>query len=180
MIGMLDTRSLHTSRQAGFNLLEVTVALGILALVVVHIAGSLIDCQKLAQDAESTRLAYEAAHNELEQLRALPFGTVASAASGRQFVVSELKPRQGPDPNHGKVQVYLNEGASDSIARTAAGTGFDLDGNGVKNDVLATDSKYRVLPVSIEITWDSPVNGTGTYRLNAVLSSKKDFLRRKG
>ncbi|MBI4582471.1 MAG: hypothetical protein HY717_00360 [Planctomycetes bacterium] len=179
MAGTLNQLSIHSSRQAGFNLLEATVALGILALVVVHIAGSLIDCQKLAQDAESMRLAYEAAHNELEQLRALPFGTVAGTASGRQFVVSSLKPRLGSDPNHGKVQVYLNEGASDNVARTASGTGFDFDGNGVSNDVLAADSRYRVLPVSIEITWDSPLNGTGTYRLNAVLSSKKDFLRRK-
>ena len=168
------------SRQQGAYLVEMALTLALLGLLVLAAAGTLLSSRKLAEDSELDRLAREAAHNELERLRSLPFPDVATSAQGRAFVVDALPPRVGGDPNHCRVTVHLDEDDANNPALQVGAGGVDLDGNGSASDSLAVTSRYRVIPVTIDVTWDSPSGQQHNFELNAVVTSNSDFLRLKG
>jgi len=164
--------------EAGFHLFELAISLALFALIVLNAVGTLLGSNALARETEMQRIAREAAENQIELLRATPFPAVAAAAQGRVFSVPDLHDTSG-STNQGKVTVFLSEGDPDSPAQPSSRSGFDLDGNGITNDVLAVTDKYRVLPIRVEVTWNSG-SGPQTYEVDAILTSADDFLRQDG
>lgn len=178
-------------RDGGLSLLEMAVAVSLLTVIVLSSMESLLNSLKLADDTDLSRIARQAAHNELERLRAVDFALVAQDANGRTFAVAELPPLS-TNADHGVVTVFLDEDDLSSpvmptgVLGFASGddegeaTNFDLDGDGDGTETLTNTSRYRVLPVSISITWENGQGQAATYTLNAVLSPRTDFTRTQG
>ncbi len=164
-------------RNDGTTLLELAAALAVFTTLVLVAVQSLLHSRRLSFESELYRIARQAAHNELERLKSLPFPELARAANGHEFSVNDLPARSGEAAAIGTVRVFLDEDDSDSPA--FSGAGFDLDGSGTRDDTLTVDSRYRVLPVRIDVLWESS-GVVNRYRLDAVVSSRNDFMRMEG
>ena len=79
----------------GFTLVEVLIAIGILAVVIVGLLQLFIYCSTLAEAAGNTTLAINEAQNKMEEIRGHDFSTVAvdyasGGTPGNTFTLTNL------------------------------------------------------------------------------------------
>ena len=79
----------------GFTLVEVLIAIGILAIVIVGLLQLFVYCSTLAEAAGNTTLAVNEAQNEMEEIRNHSFGSIATdyasgGTPGNTFTLTNL------------------------------------------------------------------------------------------
>jgi prepilin-type N-terminal cleavage/methylation domain-containing protein len=162
----------RTRRQAGLTLIETIIALVVLSLVVLFSIFELVKTQAASHELDARRLARQAIVNEIERMHAEPFDSLAASLIGRTFFVEGLAPRAGGEP-HGEVEVFLDEGDPDNPAR-ATDTGWvDLNGNQETGEDLGPDTRLRLLPVKVDVTYRTRRGGESTVSVHAIIAPRR-------
>lgn len=86
---------IKTLKNQGFTLVEVLIAIGILAVVIVGLLQLFVYCSRLAETAGNTTLAINEAQNKIEEIRNHDFSTLATdyasgGTPGNTFALTSL------------------------------------------------------------------------------------------
>jgi type II secretory pathway pseudopilin PulG len=164
-------------RSAGIALVEILVALSVLAIGFLSLVATLAQNARLQRLTHEKHLAILGAESVLEDLRRGEFRTLASrygpsGSPGPDFDLVGLNPRStDPDGHVGRISFLLDETASDPIA-AAFELPRDLNGDGDALDVhVAAD--YRILPGRIVIEW-AGAGGDSRIEVRALLIDSED------
>lgn len=161
-------RTLPRRSRAGMTLLDVLMAISVLAVAVGLTSVTISSSARYAKGARETVVAYEAAESMMAELESRDFATVfadfngttaddGADSPGQHFVVDGLDARpEDVDGFAGRVlfpttamaPAVLRENLDDPLFGLPA----DLDADGAIDgtDKAAT---YRILPVRIEVEW---------------------------
>jgi type II secretory pathway pseudopilin PulG len=169
------------------TMLEVAVALAVLAVGASAAAHALLGLSELARAASERSLAQTAAQNRLEVMQGADFAEVfvrfnAVAADdpalgvspGNAFDVLGLEPQPGDVDGLAGEIIFPGNGASlsEQAVDTELGMPRDLNGDAAM-DALNHATDYRVLPLRIRVRWRG-VSGDHVYELGAMLSNDKN------
>jgi type II secretory pathway pseudopilin PulG len=145
--------------RSGVSLLEIIVALGVLAIGMVGLVSVIVHTSRHNATMRENLIAMRGAEKQIEVLQNTSFDqifTTYSAAGNSTFDVTGLKPvppatRVGTILFPGGAQ--LLETATGALMGTAAT--LDLNGNGSIDtaDLSPAPVTYTLLPVSIELKW---------------------------
>ncbi|MBM3991155.1 MAG: hypothetical protein FJ298_09120 [Planctomycetes bacterium] len=165
-------RPFHRCARSGMTLIEVTIAMGVLTVAVFLFTGVVASSSRIGSEKRQQSVAAHAARSILERLRGAAFASVwtsynaqplddplgAGSAAGANFAVPGLDPRpDDPDGFVGRISLPEQLGAlREDADDPELGLPRDLDG-----DTLVDDEDhrgdYRILPVKVEIAWQSPL-----------------------
>jgi prepilin-type N-terminal cleavage/methylation domain-containing protein len=173
--------------RAGFSIVELMIAVVVLAIAVCGLSSSILSSMVLNRVNRETTVAQQAAREMLEQIHGEEFGQAFFAFNatvgdyggldverGPGFAVPGLDVRTGdPDGLAGRVvfptiDVLGAEQLREDVVDAALGLPRDLDGDGV----IGTDDvsgDYILLPVRIVVEWRG-VRGDRQLTLESVLS----------
>lgn len=183
-------------RAAGFSLLEVLVALSILALGLLAHASNSFSGQRLTQSEARRGTAIQTLRRFLERMRSdVAFATLYD----RCRTLYDLAPQTDP-PAHAPARYYAdfevpaelgdvrvlvevprsppaNDPGGDWVLRedvtlAAHGLPFDLDGDGVIDD-QPKDGDYRALPVLIHFAWTGVGDAPQRLRVSTWLKGER-------
>jgi prepilin-type N-terminal cleavage/methylation domain-containing protein len=171
----------------GYSLLEVVVALAIVTVAILALAGSIYQSNLLQQSSGERMIAYNAARSLIEKMRSVPLSEVyarynaspgddpggSGTAAGPFFDVQGLVA-----PGGGRVGcVRFPEAGSPATLREdvrdaafAMPEGRDLNRDG-QIDSASRAGDYAILPVRIELAWEG-VRGRQKLEFNALLTEK--------
>lgn len=173
----------------GLTLVEITVSLAVLTVSVYLLSSTITSVLVHAESKQERTLAVDAAMNQLELMRSLPFEELFSlynadaaddpggpgTAPGPHFEVRGLAPRDSdPDGFVGQVVLpsetsYLRENA----ALTALSMPRDLNGD-VMIDGEDHAGDYILLPVLVRIEWDGRV-GRRSFEMSTLLAKMEKY-----
>jgi type II secretory pathway pseudopilin PulG len=142
------------ARTRGLSLLEVAVAVSVMSVAFMGLFTSLASSSALSAASSEDVLALQCAQNQLEAMKATPFGNVFAyyyAPAGKVFPVSGLGPHAS-----GRV-TFLSEQSYGAI--TGKPVDLDFDGSTVGTTPTAS---YAYFPVQVTITWRSRSNRAAT------------------
>lgn len=170
--------ALRSRGMAGITVIELIMAIGVLAVALLSLVTVLASSGSLQQSTREKALAYNAARQKIEEMRNRPLNEVYRAFNGRTsddivgvvcpgktFTVAGLVP-QGSRPVGEIVFPENSSGLLDErIVDPTLGMPKDLTGDGdadeVENAAVSsphrplTDRDYRILPVKIVVRWMS-------------------------
>lgn len=173
-------------RRAGFSLVDVCVAIAILAIAMGTLIGTVFYALRLEEANEETAAASQLARTLLERIDTLPFEQIYSAYN--------LNPADDPDPGvdhlallHGDdpLQVLGRKGGAaisvvfpgdegkelrEDVDNPALGLPRDLNGDGAV-DKQDHSGDYTLLPVTLRLAWDGAA-GPRTLELSTLLRSR--------
>lgn len=156
------------SPSGGFTLLELMIAMSIVAIAMLALMSTLFQTSRLQATIREQTLAYNGARLKIEELRNIPFSTIYNlykqGTTLNTFTVSGLNVASGtsvgqisfPEDSSGSGSTNLREYVVDS----ALGMPRDLNGDGII-DTLSHSNDYILLPVKVVITWKG-IGGTPT------------------
>ncbi len=163
---------LRRRARSGMTLIEVTIAMGVLTVAVFLFTGVIASSSRIGSEKRQQSVAAHAARSQLERLRGLPFEQVwalcnertdddpagAGTAPGPHFSVPGLDVRPDDSDGHvGRIGVPSVAGALREDAQSIElGLPRDLDGDSLV-DERDHASDYRILPVRVEVEWQSPL-----------------------
>jgi len=160
--------------QSGIALVEILVALSLLAIGFLSLVATLAQNARLQRLTHEKHLAVLGAESILEDLRRTDFNQLVAthAGSEQHFDLTGLSAREGDGDGHvGRIFFVLDETANDSVAK-AFELPRDLNGDGDALDKnVAAD--YRILPVRIQVDWTG-VGGASSIEVRAVLIGPED------
>lgn len=125
------------NKKRGFSLVEVIVAIGIMAFALVGILGTYITCLTLISTSKNVNAATNAAQGIIEEIRSTPFTQIMSNYNGMIFTVNDIPSSVGV--------VYINNSTAPANANLILATvsvcwrqgnrviGEDANLNGVLN-----------------------------------------------
>lgn len=154
-------------RRRGFMLVEVTLAVGVIAIAILAVLASITLAGRLSQSEREIALATEGIDKQLAELRNAPFNSLYQqfGPTGIQtFDVPGLSsPSGGPA---GSIQLVVNE--TSNIPQL--GLPRDLNGDG---DALDTNvsSFYVLMPVTLNVQWTGPT-GNQRVQLHTLLANR--------
>ncbi|MCA9321660.1 MAG: hypothetical protein KDB53_13045 [Planctomycetes bacterium] len=192
-------RPLTQIRQAGFALMEVTMAIGMLTLGAVGTASVIMTARSAENTSRIERTSIKAAEELMEKIDGYAFDAIFASfnadpgddpqgpgtAPGGAFLIDVLgngSYRFLSNPADGKgvvcnVTIKFPVNAAGRLDETAAGIGMgtdlDLDGDGVQTTTDA-GATYDILPVSLTIDWQSPGSSGSTSFLRVLGRKSKD------
>lgn len=159
------------SSQAGFTLIEVMIAIAMVAIGLSTYVVSIALASVTSEVNRQSALAIRAGQQQMEQLKGADFATVFASfnwvpaddpgvpgsAPGASFDVDGLDPIDGdPDGRVGEISFPVTAGAlgvlREDLALSALGMPLDLDGDGVV-DASDHSGDYRLLPVRVRLQW---------------------------
>lgn len=165
-------RPLHRSARSGMTLIEVTIAMGVLTVAVFLFTGVVASSSRIGSEKRQQSVAAHAARSALERLRGADFPSLwtnyndsatddpqgPGTAPGAHFAVPGLDPRpDDPDGFVGRILLPERDGAlREDASDVELGLPRDLDGDTLVDD-LDHRGDYRILPVKVEIAWQSPL-----------------------
>ena len=149
---MAQTRS--TRREAGFTVLEAAVAMGMLAVALLSLWGTLVYCSRSNVAAEQKKRAMNAAQAKIEELKSRPFSTLIAeygpgGGIGDSFLVRSLDDEI--EQAEGRIIFYTDE--TDTVTDPTIGLPMDLNGDGDSTDTDVAGN-FQLLPVKVSIHWD--------------------------
>ncbi len=173
-----------TSREQGFNILELLIGFTILSTMILGVAATVSSSQKSVHANEDVQTARHIAENEIERIRSLPFdqaivpntemgGTQIFGPYGyQQFYYSYYFLDDLPGYSYCLTYYYLGEDLNPVM-----GDDIDMNGDGDSDDVLTPTDPYQILPVLVYIRWE-PIPGKAQfYTQRAIISPKTGFMR---
>jgi prepilin-type N-terminal cleavage/methylation domain-containing protein len=144
--------------EAGFGLLEVAVAVAVLAVALCGLFASLGASVAARGASDDTEVARAALRSKLEEMRASDFSTFFSAWSGYTWPVAGLL-ASSRGAAAGSITL-LTEAQASAFFRAAGGPGLvDLDGNGVFDEVKPAAAGWRAYAVRASILWGDKTCG---------------------
>jgi type II secretory pathway pseudopilin PulG len=173
-------------RRAGFTVLEVTVASGVLVIGLLGMASSLAASLRLIEVNRETMVAHQAARGLAEEMQNGTFSQVfanynsdpsddpggAGRGKGQSFKVTGLRGKSSGQ-GAGRVEFPVPNGEtriSESMVDRELGMPRDLNGDGVISaGPLA--GNYVVLPVRIRVGWDG-VGGAREVEFHTLLMNR--------
>jgi len=173
-------------RRAGFSLVETLLATVVLAVALAGALGSITSSALLGESTRGITQAYLAAHEKLEELKALPARDVFAlfnddpsddpdgpgTAPGPGFAVAGLDPAPGDaDGLAGEVRLPADPAEASLLIESndlpEFGLPRDLDADGATDDEDHAGD-YVLLPVRVRIEWGGP-GGRRNLTLETVL-----------
>ena len=177
------------NKEAGMTLLEVVIAVAVLAVAVCGTVGAMLACYQMNTRSREENLATAAAQDMLATIRETPFENIVASFSGTTFRVNGLNtPAGGAD--HGEVIIIADETPDEAVYSRdlelpAGPDGLDLNGDGDRTDVLnapdptstfpydldgdgalvtgaVAPANFKLIPVVVLVRWES---STGMARL---------------
>jgi type II secretory pathway component PulJ len=158
----------------GIALVEILVALSLLAIGFLSLVATLAQNARLQRITHEKHLAVLGAESILEDLRRADFRELVAEYGGskRHFDLVGLSPQSGDaDGRVGRILFVLDETATDSVAQ-AFELPRDLNGDGDALDA-SVKADYRILPVRIQVDWHG-AGGNSTIEVRAVLIAPED------
>lgn len=175
---------------AGFSLIEVVIALAVVAFAGMALMDAMFGTQKLISASKENTYAMNAAREKLEEVRRYTFADIfayynnnaaddpggAGTAPGNSFTVSGLYVQSGDTDGMAGRIIFPQSGTNliETYVDTSMGmpsTGKDMNGDGVINSA-SRNSDYIVLPVKISIEWRSGDGVNRTYSLNTFITPR--------
>ena len=140
-----DCRSTsHGDKISGRTLIESLLALTLIAVVLMGIAGTFLSNSRSYEVTREESLATHAMREVAEKMRTVPSRDVVANYQGYTFAVPEIN-------GNGTVQIFVDETDSSSAAQIL-GLPRDLDGDAAAT-TTAVSNTYLLLPVRIELNW---------------------------
>ena len=139
--------------EAGFTVLEAAVAMGMLAVALLSLWGTLVYCSRSNVAAEQKKRAMNAAQAMIEELKSQPFATLI-AEYGPGGTIGDKFPVPAVDDDTatavGQIVFYTDE--TDATTDPSIGLPMDLNGDGDTDDKDVA-AGYQLLPVKITVQW---------------------------
>ena len=181
----LRTRAPRGTGTGGFALIELVVAIAILAVAFAGISTSLASSMSLRRSNQETARAVRAALGVAEVLRDETFDEVFArfnadpdddpdgigTAPGQNFAVPGLAAQDGDaDGFVGRI-VFPGDGLTlrEDVASRDHGMPRDLNGDGDALDAVEAD--YQVLPLTIVVAWQGS-RGQSSIQLPTILTAR--------
>ncbi|GIW71159.1 MAG: hypothetical protein KatS3mg102_0701 [Planctomycetota bacterium] len=153
----------------GFTMVELTVTLGLLAVISVGTIGAVRAGLAASADGRDAQLAFHALRAEVEANKALSVRGVLARFGGRTERSFEVAGLQPPAAGQSTGTVRL---LSEQQAALLLGIpGLDLNFNGIPAE-STLDASYKVLVMVVRVAWRSP---TGTEAIELVASVAEDM-----
>jgi type II secretory pathway pseudopilin PulG len=182
---MEKTRNPRPSRRAGMTLMEIVIAMGVLAIALLGLVAGIMTAQRTNEASRELTIAMNAAREKEEEMRSRTFAEIYAlynsnpaddpggpgTAPGSTFAVQGLVPVAGATACG---QIVFPEGPGGFLAEAVVdaklGMPRDLNGDG---DIDADDrsSDYGMLPMRIAIRWRG-IYGPGEFEINTILYEK--------
>ena len=83
-------------REAGFSLLEVVIALAIIAIALLGIVSTFVHSINMGESEREQQIAKQAASKKIEEIRTATFDTLYATYNGDTFAVDKLVHAGGP------------------------------------------------------------------------------------
>jgi prepilin-type N-terminal cleavage/methylation domain-containing protein len=143
--------------RGGFTLIEVVMAVAVLAVGVFSLLAALASSARVRQQAAETDLAVRGATSVIERIRATAWPSVFPTFDDASFTVPGLVPPAGLT-ECGRVTLFVNETAIPASLGGPRDLNEDDGGIPDDDDVSGTGgagdpARFRVLPVRITISW---------------------------
>ncbi len=182
-------RAVPASARGGFTMVEVLLASLVLVIAILGTMSSITSSAVLGDASLETTVAYKAAQQQMERLKATAFANVFTefngdptddvggngTAPGANFAVAGLDPQR--DDAAGMVGVILlpvSDAQPGRLIETFVddqmGMPRDLNVDGVV-DAADHSADYFILPVRVRIEWRG-LSGNRTIELNTILSGR--------
>jgi prepilin-type N-terminal cleavage/methylation domain-containing protein len=172
----------------GFTLVELIVAVVVLAIAIGGISSSMVSSMALNRVNGETAIAQQAARGALEALGGVPFdeiwavynadpaddGGLSLAARGPNFAVPGLDPQDADiDGMCGRIEfpavwVGVGQELREDVVDAGLGVPRDLDGDGAWPEAVNVAPGYVLLPVRVWVEWRG-VSGDRSVQLETML-----------
>ena len=165
---MIPIRSKRIASRKGFSLLELVIAMAVLAVAMGAILTSMVNSVALRRTNRETFLALEAARGAIETVRGEPFQRVytsfnanaaddpdgAGTAPGRFIAVRGLGLQANDVDGFVGEIIFPGDGVSlfENLVDVTLGTPRDLSGDNVV-DAAAHNADYTLLPFEVRLAW---------------------------
>lgn len=156
---------MKSRRDRGMTLLEIVVAIGILAIGLVGLVSVIVHTTRHNATMRENLIAMRAAEKQIEEMQNTSFDLVFStfnAPAKKTFDVTGLK-SPIPSTKVGSIKFPTDAGGTQLLetatgAVMGGGSNLDLNGNGSIDagniaNLAGTPATYGVLPVEIELQW---------------------------
>ena len=168
-------------RAAAHSLVEVLVALGLVALSVGSVYGVIFSGMRGHSGTQEHAIVVQAAATQMEEIRNLPLDALLTALSERSFfvVAGDLgrplrPPASSPFPEAGMVEFCRESGAPGDLPSVKNEFGLDLDLNG-DGDLLDTPGEgFVIYPIKITICWRSADGDTHERVFRTMLTKRAE------
>ena len=188
----LWTRRRRCSR--GLTLIEIMIALSMLAIITMALTSSLMTSMNLQQVNKEMEVAMYAAQSGIDSIRAYPeFDQMYTAFRGRympgnepadsgawsspDFAAMMADPTDptGLEILDGWQVSYIFPETGTSLDETKTGPWFNgvpesIDDNGTADNTNASD-EYEMLPVMVRVSWESRILGDMTTELRTIIAN---------
>lgn len=173
------------SRRAGFSLVDVCVALAILAIALGTLIGSVFYALRLEEANEETAAASQLMRTLFERIDAQPFEEI--------YASYNQSPDDDPDPGVDYLALLENDDPLLTLGRKGGpeievlfpGDGIELREDGVDpalgmprdlngdsgTDGLDHSGDYELLPITLRLTWDG-ASGPRSLEMSTLLRSR--------
>lgn len=139
-------------KKKGFTLLEMMLALSVLAVALVAMIDSMMSAGKLETVLRDKRMVRDGINQTINSMRAVDFASLLTYPTS--FDITDIRPQTG-QAHVGTITFFTNETGAGMVPEDLTSLGFprDLNANGNMTDTNVTT--YVILPAKIEVKWNS-------------------------
>lgn len=143
-------------RERGFSLLELMVAISLLAIGLMGLVASMASSITYSGISGETRIAMRAIANQIETMQAqmvpLAAANVSAFVSQTSFAVSGLPPKANGSAASGTIS-FLTEAQANAYWGSSVGVDLDMNGTSNETKVPSTTTPWQAYAVKLTVTW---------------------------